>query len=117
MNLINQILKTAAFAAVIVGPVPYASATNLTNATDAEVHVIEISKFKFNPSQIEVDVGDTIIWVNLDFVPHSANSTGIVFGTGSLGLKESYSLKLTVSGRYKYFCTFHPSMQGTVVVY
>ncbi len=38
------------------------------------VHTVTNSDFKFSPATLRVVAGDTIIWVNLDIVPHTATA-------------------------------------------
>ena len=38
-------------------------------------HRVEIQQFRFVPEAIEVKPGDTIVWVNLDIVPHTVTAT------------------------------------------
>ena len=57
------------------------------------VHTVQIKGMAFVPATLNVSVGDTIVWVNDDLVPHTA--TGIVddvkvFDSGELAAKASW---------------------------
>ena len=38
-------------------------------------HVVEIRGMAFHPAVLEIHRGDTVVWVNRDFVPHTATGT------------------------------------------
>ncbi len=71
---------------------------------------------------VEILVGDTIVWKNADTFAHTATSGIIseggdgIFDSNILGPGTSYSHKFTEAGHYPYFCLLHPWMTGTVVV-
>ncbi len=71
----------------------------------------------FSPQEIHLNAGGTIRWVN-----HSGNIHKVTFDDRSLGASpimykgDSYDKKIDRLGRYHYACTFHPGMEGTVVV-
>ena len=72
----------------------------------------------YNPNPIEIQVGDTVTWINNDSSPHTATSSSddSNFDTDVLRRGETYSFTFDKEGQYPYFCTLHPSMVGTVVV-
>ena len=72
---------------------------------------------------IEILVGDTVIWKNGDQAKHTITSgtindgpDGIFGGTDFLVPGESYKFTFTEKGQYPYFCIVHPWMVGTVEV-
>jgi OOP family OmpA-OmpF porin len=78
-------------------------------------NTIRIKNLAFDQVNINVHTGSTVRWVNLDSVPHR-----IVFEDGAdstvLAASQSWSRKFDEAGTYKYACTIHPTMQGTVIV-
>src|SRR5690606_33799554 len=46
-------------------------------------HVVEMREFKFVPARVEAAVGDTIVWVNKDAVPHTATDSAAAWDSGS----------------------------------
>jgi plastocyanin len=83
----------------------------------AEAAVIEvtITKMVFGPIEISAQIGDTIEWVNTDFVAHTATARDKTFdvlipahGKGSFVVKAA--------GAFDYFCRFHPMMKGTIQI-
>lgn len=77
---------------------------------------VSIRDFAFSPRTIEIRVGDTVRWTNRDSVAHTATARNGSFDTGLLSDGESGSVRFTTAGTYRYVCTPHPDMTGTVVV-
>jgi plastocyanin len=82
----------------------------------AASRAVSIRDFAFSPKTVEIRVGDRVTWTNRDAVEHTATARNGSFDTGLLGDGESRSIRFNVAGTYRYVCTPHPSMTGTVVV-
>lgn len=86
-----------------------------TDANKPRVYSVSISNMKFQPEVIEVNKGDTVIWVNNDMVAHDVaefpdkkwNSSEIPSGG---------SWKLAVTQSSDYYCSIHPVMKGKIVM-
>lgn len=71
----------------------------------------------FQPAVLEIHQGDTVVWVNRDFVPHTATAGGKpAWTTGSLAQNQSGQYVAHRTGELPYFCEFHPVMKGTLIV-
>ena len=81
----------------------------------AEDAVITIDNFTFQPAQLTVKVGTTVTWKNRDDIPHTVVAAG-KFRSKTLDTDDSYSFTFTAAGDYKYFCSLHPHMTGTIKV-
>ena len=77
-------------------------------------HSITIEGSSFSPAVVELEVGDTVTWVNKDFFPHTATSKAGGFDSQGLPPGGTWSYVATRSGDVQYVCTFHPTMQGTL---
>ena len=78
-------------------------------------HQVVISGFEFIPAEIEVQLGDTITWVNKDVVPHNViDIESLQVVTPDLMQNEKFSYVVRRAMSYK--CGFHPSMKGQVIV-
>jgi plastocyanin len=57
-------------------------------------------------------------WINRDGEPHTVTSQGAakLLKSSPLDTDDSFAFTFDDAGTYKYFCTLHPHMQGTVVV-
>ena len=79
-------------------------------------HIVEIRGFAYLPATLEVAEGDTVVWVNRDAVPHTATRDGGGWDSGSIDAERSWRLVASPGGSQPYYCTFHPSMRGVLVV-
>jgi plastocyanin len=70
----------------------------------------------FSPSTITVSVNSTVTWTNKDNMNHNVTSNSGLFSSGTIATAGSYSHQFTAAGTYPYNCTFHPGMNGTVIV-
>ncbi len=79
-------------------------------------NTIVMHNFDFSPMMLTVPVGTTVTWHNMDGEPHTVTSLDGLFRSGALDQDETYSFTFKKAGTYKYVCTIHPRMTGTVVV-
>jgi plastocyanin len=105
-------LRTLAIGAINL-LVAVATAVGPVRAADTEV---KIDNFTFNPQQITVKAGDTVIWVNHDDIPHAVVSQTQAFRSKALDTDDKFSFTFAILGTYPYFCALHPHMTGTIVV-
>jgi plastocyanin len=70
----------------------------------------------FTPTAMTVPVGTTVKWKNLDGEPHTVRSVDTAFASGALDQNDSFSFKFDKPGTYRYVCSIHPQMVGTIVV-
>jgi plastocyanin len=91
-----------------------AIALYLSGAHAEETNVM-IDNFTFEPAQLTVKVGTTVVWKNRDDIPHTVVSAG-KFRSKTMDTDDSYSFTFTAAGDYKYFCSLHPHMTGTIKV-
>lgn len=84
-------------------------------AASAATRTIVIEGMQFAPVTITVKQGDTVVWVNRDFVPHTATA-GEAFDSGPIAAGASWRFVPRTAGRYAYVCTLHPTMKATLVV-
>jgi plastocyanin len=82
----------------------------------AQVHVVEIVKFAFSPSKLEIKAGDHVKFINKDEVRHSATADDDSFDTGLFGQDEEKEVIFSEDGEFTYYCSPHPAMQGTIIV-
>lgn len=83
----------------------------------AKMYNIDIKGFAFTPSSLNIKVGDTITWKNGDSASHTVTSdSGSELNSAILNTGQSYSHIFNTVGTYKYHCSFHSSMHGTIIV-
>ena len=97
-----------------------AAATVATAAQPASnaARKISISNFTFAPATMTVRAGEEVTWVNEDDTPHTVLGTdpGSPLKSPALDTGDKYSVTLTQPGTYRYFCSLHPHMTGTITV-
>jgi plastocyanin len=71
---------------------------------------------KFDPTATSAKAGDVIQWTNTGSVPHNVTFDDPTLTSGTLNQNDTWQVKITVPGTYKYHCTFHPGMDGQLTV-
>jgi plastocyanin len=79
-------------------------------------HTVEIRGFAYLPATLQVAVGDSVVWINRDVVPHTATQDGRHWDSGSIKAEQTWRLIAASPGSQPYYCAFHPVMRGTLVV-
>lgn len=88
-----------------------------SSAAAGSGHVVIIENMKFSPAVITVRTGERIVFRNQDLVPHTATSKPAgQFDSGVLKGGEAWTFTAAHEGTVRYTCTFHPMMEGTIVV-
>ena len=85
----------------------------------AEIHEVEILKFKFIPETITIKVGDTVRWVNKERRQYHSvwfEALGELEPEDYFFPGETFERKFEVAGTFPYRCGPHPKMRATVVV-
>ena len=95
-----------------------AEAANTTAATTAaaDATTISIREFMFTPTSMTVPAGTTVRWKNLDGEPHTVRSIDSAFSSNALDENDSFAFKFDKPGTYRYVCSIHPQMVGTIIV-
>jgi plastocyanin len=79
-------------------------------------HSVEIRGFAYLPATLEIVAGDTVVWINRDAVPHTATGDGRGWDSDTLDTGEAWRLVAAQRGSQPYYCAFHPTMRGELVV-
>jgi 3',5'-cyclic-AMP phosphodiesterase len=84
----------------------------------AEAQTVSISNFTFAPTAMTVRAGQQVTWLNDDDAPHTVVGTdpGSPLKSPALDTGDKYSVTLTRPGTYRYFCSLHPHMTGSINV-
>jgi plastocyanin len=84
---------------------------------------VSMDSIQFDPKDVTVKAGETIMFVNNESVPHDVHKSsgpGPDFASGpSGGMQEgdTFALTLDEAGSYEYVCDVHaPGMSGTITV-
>jgi len=101
----------AALVAICIAACPAAGAY-----AAGKTHTVRIEGMKFVPERLAVAAGDTVVWTNKDFVPHSVTSTKAHVESGDLAPNKSWRFSARKKGEMPYICRLHPVMKGVLVV-
>ena len=108
----TRLLLTAAGMVMLWGvEVSIPSAAETPDAT-----TIVVKDFKFMPTPLTVKAGSTVTWTNKDDEPHTVVSDTGLFRSGGMDTNESFAYKFDKPGTYRFTCSIHPRMVGTIVV-
>lgn len=100
-------------AAETPAPTPQAARTP-EPPSDGPVEEVAIASFRL-PSAT-VAVGTQVVWTNEDAAPHTATSVDGVFNSGGLDQGETYRFTFQEAGEFRYICSLHEGMEGTITV-
>jgi|SRR5579872_1230214 len=90
--------------------------TSIPWAAESPAASILVKDFMFQPASLTVKAGSTVIWANMDDEPHTVVSDTGLFRSAAMDTNESFSFKFDKPGTYRFTCSIHPRMVGTIVV-
>jgi len=100
-------LIAASGAALLLLPPPAVAA--------ARTYIVVMDKMKFGPLPGGLRRGDAIVWVNRDFLRHTATAADRSFDV-DLPAGGKAKTVLGKSGAIVFACRFHPGMRGVLQV-
>lgn len=83
---------------------------------NGRTHQVVIRGFAFIPAQLTINPGDTVQWTNEDAAPHTSTAEQRLWDSGPLNQGQSFSFTFSSPSRHSYFCSFHPTMLGSIQV-
>jgi len=111
---LRRLLSVSAMVTVLLGSAMPNGATG--GETPAASTIVMAREFMFAPAALTVHAGSTVTWTNRDDEPHTVVSEAGLFRSAGLDTGESFSFKFDRPGTYRYACSIHPRMVGTIVV-
>ena len=108
-------IKTESFVNVAVIGIAVFLLLAATPVRAADATAVKIGNFTFGPQEMKVKAGTAVTWINEDDMPHTVVSPNN-FRSKVLDTEGTYSFTFITPGTYKYFCSLHPHMTGTIVV-
>ena len=112
MSLRKLLSPAAGLLVLLAAALPaVASAENSAAPT-----IVMARDFMFAPAALTVTAGSTVTWTNKDDEPHTVVSEAGLFRSGALDTGDSFSFRFDKPGTYRYTCSIHPRMVGTIVV-
>ncbi len=101
--LLGGAIAGASLAAPLVAAAPGHSVT------------VVISNMSFGRVPADLKVGDTVVWVNRDTVPHTVTARDRSFDL-HVAPGQSASQTLGKAGTFPFYCIYHSAMRGTLKV-
>ena len=84
-----------------------------SNGSEAAV---TISNSQFQPAELKVKTGTTVVWTNSDSVGHQIHDDGDGFRSDIIGRGGKVGVEYSRPGRFSYHCHVHPNMKGIIIV-
>ena len=79
-------------------------------------HTVVIEAVRFDPQELTVMAGDTIVWINRDPFPHTVTAVDKSFDSHEIAAGRSWKYTVRKAGVLAYACSLHPTMLGTLRV-
>jgi plastocyanin len=99
---------------LVLGMLLYGCSTPVENPTPKS-YTVEINAMRFQPSELSVQKGDTVVFINNDMLAHNITEQETKAWASS-PLSTGQSFNLVVSESADYYCTIHPVMKGKISV-
>lgn len=81
---------------------------------EPQTHIVEIIEMKFQPEELQVYRGDTVVWVNKDIVAHDVTEVDKAWASHPLANGASWKKEITKNEAY--YCSIHLIMKGKVTI-
>ena len=91
-------------------------AGGIATAAAQTTHTVIVAQMKFSPETLTVKRGDTVVWVNKDFFPHTATARDGSFDSKEFGTNAIWTYVADQAGTFAYTCLLHPTMKATLIV-
>lgn len=121
----NTTLAGLLLGVLLLAMVPAVSYGEKTHSVSIIKGALQATNNAYSPNPTNIEIGDTVVWVNNDNVLHTVTSgsyddeyetRGSDFSSGYIAPQSSYELTFEDTGSFDYFCLLHPYMVGTVNV-
>ncbi len=108
--MICSLIASSCVTAAVLG-------AELRDSTAPPAHdVVVVKNFSFSPATLHVRAGATVTWMNADEEPHTVVSDSGTFHSGGMDEGDRFRVTFDRPGTYRFFCSIHPHMTGTIIV-
>lgn len=91
-------------------------ATSPATGAASGASTVDIKNFMFTPMSLTVPVGGKVTWKFEDAANHTVVADDRSFSSPSMSNGQTFSHTFSKAGTYKYTCSIHPYMTGSIVV-
>jgi plastocyanin len=99
----------------IFATIALAATAPLAAAQAGHEYVVPMANMSFGPIPSGLKVGDSLVFVNKDSVPHTVTARDHSFDL-RIGPGQRGRLNLTKAGTYQIYCILHAPMRGSFTV-
>jgi plastocyanin len=68
---------------------------------------------QFQPAELAVNKGDTVVFINRDIVVHDVTEKDMAWTSSALSTDQQY--RVVANTDAEYYCTIHPVMKGKLI--
>lgn len=79
-----------------------------------QTHVVEIKDMQFQPADLQVNIGDTVTWINKDMVAHDVTEEQKAWASPPIPSDSSW--KKVITNNESYYCSIHVIMKGKLTI-
>ncbi len=115
ITMLAMVLVACSSASPVVSSAASKSEPAAAQSASGSAEVM-MSGFKFSPAELTVKVGTKVTWTNNDGAGHDVSASDGSFSSGTLSKGQTFSMVFDKEGTYAYVCTFHPGMEGKIIV-
>ena len=104
---------------IIFGTSACSSKTSTASEEDgpAIAMTVHINDGEFDPRDVDIEAGGTVMWINDDVASHDLQFLAPnKLYSGVIKPGRAWIHTFAAAGTYAYFCDFHNTMKGVVVV-
>ncbi len=108
-----------AVATIAIASTACSSTTTTASEEDAPAiaMTVHVKDGEFDPRDIEIEAGGTVMWINDDIAPHDLHFLAPnKLYSGVVRPGKAWIHTFAAAGNYDYYCDFHNTMKGVVVV-
>lgn len=110
-GMLSERIRRASIAAIVA----FAAAAPVNAAGAGHQYTVPLANMAFGPIPSGLKVGDSLLFVNKDSVPHTVTARDHSFDL-RIGPGQSGRLNLTKAGTYQIYCILHAPMRGSFTV-
>ena len=117
--------RTRAFTACLaltLGATTFATACSSPSNSDSSAEepaiaaTVHISDGEFDPRDVEIEPGGSVLWINDDVTDHSLTFLDSTLRSGRIKATRTWVHTFAEPGEYRYYDDIHNTMKATVVV-
>jgi len=117
----NLLLLAAILAVATIAFASAACSSTTTTASEEDAPAIamtvHVKDGEFDPREIEIEAGGTVMWINDDVASHDLHFLAPKkLYSGVVKPEKAWIHTFSAAGTYDYYCDFHNTMKGVVVV-